>query len=73
MGWFFGFKRTASHNRNAAQHEKPSDAHMGKALLRKMCIIETLFDKLKSQMGLEHTRHSSPNKRIRPHFIIGRI
>ena len=31
-----------------------------KVLLRKGFIIETLFDKLKSQMGLEHTRHRSP-------------
>ena len=31
-----------------------------KVLLCKGFIIETLFDKLKSQMGLEHTRHRSP-------------
>lgn len=31
-----------------------------KLLLRKRFIIETLFDKLKSQIGLEHTRHRSP-------------
>lgn len=31
-----------------------------KALLRKRFIVETLFDKLKSDMGLEHTRHRSP-------------
>lgn len=31
-----------------------------KLLLRKRFIIETLFDRLKSQMGLEHTRHRSP-------------
>lgn len=31
-----------------------------KALLRKRFIIETLFDKLKSAMGLEHSRHRSP-------------
>ena len=30
-----------------------------KLLLRKRFIIETLFDKLKSEMGLEHTRHRS--------------
>ena len=29
-------------------------------MLRKRSIIETLFDKLKSEMGLEHTRHRSP-------------
>ena len=32
---------------------------MNKLLLRKRFIIETLFDKLKSAMGLEHTRHRS--------------
>jgi len=31
-----------------------------KILLRKRFIIETIFDKLKSQIGLEHTRHRSP-------------
>ena len=29
-------------------------------LLPKRLIIETLFDKMKSTMGLEHTRHCSP-------------
>jgi len=33
---------------------------LDKSLLRKRFIVETLFDKLKSQMGLEHTRHRSP-------------
>ena len=33
---------------------------LDKVLLRKRFIIETLFDKLKSSMGLEHTRHRSP-------------
>ncbi|HBP53964.1 MAG TPA: hypothetical protein DD643_06315 [Synechococcus sp. UBA8638] len=33
---------------------------LDKVLLRKRCIVETLFDKLKSSMGLEHTRHRSP-------------
>ena len=33
---------------------------LDKLLLRKRFIIETLFDRLKSQMGLEHTRHRSP-------------
>lgn len=31
-----------------------------KVLLRKRFVVETLFDKLKSDMGLEHTRHRSP-------------
>ena len=32
---------------------------LDKVLLRKRFIVETLFDKLKSEMGLEHTRHRS--------------
>ena len=35
-------------------------ALLHKFLLRKRSIIETLFDKLKSHMGLEHSRHRSP-------------
>ncbi len=33
---------------------------LDKLLLRKWFVIETLFDKLKSDMGLEHSRHRSP-------------
>lgn len=33
---------------------------LDKLLLRKRFIVETLFDRLKSDMGLEHTRHRSP-------------
>ena len=33
---------------------------LDKMLLRKRLIVETLFDKLKSEMELEHTRHRSP-------------
>jgi len=33
---------------------------LDKLLLRKRLIIKTLFDRLKSQMRLEHTRHRSP-------------
>jgi len=33
---------------------------LDKLLLRKRFIIETLLGKLKSNMGLEHTRHRSP-------------
>ena len=33
---------------------------LDKVLLRKRFMIETLFDKLKSSMGLEHNRHRSP-------------
>ena len=31
-----------------------------KVLLRKRCIIESLFDKIKSSMGVEHSRQRSP-------------
>ena len=31
-----------------------------KGLLRKRFIIETVFDKLKTSMGLEHSRHRAP-------------
>ena len=37
---------------------------MDKLLLRKRFIIETLFHKLKSHMGLEHTRHRSPSNAL---------
>lgn len=33
---------------------------LDKLLLRKRFIVETLFGKLKSEMGLEHTQHRSP-------------
>ena len=33
---------------------------LDKLLLRKRFIIETLFNKLESGMGLQHTRHRSP-------------
>ncbi len=35
---------------------------MDKILLKKRFIVETLFGKLTSEMGLEHTRHRSPTK-----------
>ncbi len=34
---------------------------LDKGLVRKRFIIETLFDKFKSSMGMEHTRHRSPS------------
>ena len=43
--------------RNMKNHLMPL---LDKLLLRKRFIIETPFDKLKSHMGLEHTRHRSP-------------
>ena len=37
---------------------------LDRLLLRKRCIIETLFDKLKLEMGLEHSRHRSPTNAL---------
>ena len=37
---------------------------LDKLLLRKHFSIETLFHKLKSHMGLEHTRHRSPSNAL---------
>ena len=37
---------------------------LDKLLLRKRFIIETLLVKLKSHMGLEHTRHRSPSNAL---------
>ena len=55
--WRRGLKLITSIRRNMRNHLMPL---LDKLLLRKRFIIETLFDKLKSQMGLEHTRHRSP-------------
>ncbi|MYK07290.1 MAG: hypothetical protein F4040_06235, partial [Synechococcus sp. SB0670_bin_20] len=45
------------HRRNMKNYLLPL---LDKVLLRKRFIIETLFAKLKSSRGLEHTRHRSP-------------
>ena len=55
--WQRGLYLITGIRRNMKNHLLPI---LDKILLRKRFIIETLFDKLKSQMGLEHTRHRSP-------------
>lgn len=55
--WQKGLHLITGIRRNMKNHLMPI---WDKLLLRKRFIIETLFDKLKSQMGLEHTRHRSP-------------
>ena len=55
--WRRGLKLITGIRRNMRNHLMPL---LDKLLLRKRFIIETPFDKLKSQMGLEHTRHRSP-------------
>ncbi len=37
---------------------------LDKGLVPKRFILETLFDKLKSSMGLDHTRHRSPSNAL---------
>ncbi len=55
--WKKGLHLITGIRRNMKNHLMPI---LDKLLLRKRFIIETLFDKLKSEMGLEHTRHRSP-------------
>ncbi len=55
--WRHGLLLITGIRRNMKNYLMPM---IDKLLLRKRFIIETLFDKLKSQMGLEHTRHRSP-------------
>ena len=55
--WQRGLHLVTSIRRNMKNHLMPL---LDKLLLRKRFIIETLFNKLKSGMGLEHTRHRSP-------------
>ena len=55
--WQRGLHLVTSIRRNMKNYLIPL---LDKVLLRKRFIIETLFDKLKSSMGLEHTRHRSP-------------
>ena len=54
--WQRGLHLVTGIRRNMKNHLMPL---LDKLLLRKRFIIETLFDKLKSHMGLEHTRHRS--------------
>ncbi len=55
--WAKGLHLITGIRKNMKNHLMPI---LDKLLLRKRFIIETLFDKLKSEMGLEHTRHRSP-------------
>ena len=55
--WQRGLHLVTGIRRNMKNYLMPM---LDKLLLRKRFIIETLFDKLKSHMGLEHTRRRSP-------------
>lgn len=55
--WQQGLHLITGIRRNMRNHLMPL---IDKRLLRKRFIVETLLDKLKSEMGLEHTRHRSP-------------
>ena len=55
--WQHGLHLVTGIRRNMKNYLMPM---LDKLLLRKRFIIETLFNKLKSHMGLEHTRHRSP-------------
>ncbi len=55
--WKQGLHLITGIRRNMKNYLMPM---LDKLLLRKRFIIETLFDKLKSDMGLEHSRHRSP-------------
>ncbi len=55
--WKQGLHLITGIRKNMKNHLMPL---IDKLLLRKRFIIETLFDKPKSVMGLEHTRHRSP-------------
>ena len=55
--WQRGFHLITSIRRNMKNYLMPL---LDKLLLRKRFIIEALFNKLKSGMGLQHTRHRSP-------------
>lgn len=54
--WKQGLHLLTGIRKNMKNHLMPIGDKM---LLRKRFIVETLFDKLKSQMGIEHTRHRS--------------
>ncbi len=56
--WRQGLHLITGIRRNMKNHLMPV---RDKMLLRKRFIIETLFDKLKSDMGLEHTHRSPVN------------
>lgn len=54
--WRRGLHLLTGIRKNMKNHLMPL---LDKLLLQKRFIVETLFDKLKSEMGLEHTRHRS--------------
>ena len=55
--WQRGLHLVTGIRRNMKNYLMPM---LDKILLRKQFIIETLFDKFKSSLDLEHTRHRSP-------------
>ena len=55
--WQRGLHLVNGIGRNMKNHLMPL---LEKVLLRKRCIIETLFEVLKSSMGVEHSRQRSP-------------
>ncbi len=55
--WQKGLHLIHGIRRNMKNHLMPM---IDKLMLRKRFIVETVFDNLKSQMGLSHTRHRSP-------------
>ena len=59
--WQRGLHLITGIRRDMKNHLMPL---MDKLLLHKRFIIETLFHKLKSHMGLEHTRHRSPSNAL---------
>ena len=59
--WGKGLHLITGIRRNMKNHLMPV---FDKLLLRKRFIVETLFDKLKTEMGLEKTRHRSPTNAI---------
>ncbi len=59
--WQRGLHLVTSIRRNMKNDLIPM---LDKGLLRKRFIIETLFDRLKSSMGLEHTRHRFPSNAL---------
>jgi IS5 family transposase len=54
--WQRGRHRITGIGRNMRNHLMPL---ADKIMLRKRCVIETVLDTLKSEMGLEHSRHRS--------------
>ena len=55
--WHKGIQLITGIRKNMKNYLLPNN---DKGLLRKRFIIETVFDKLKTSMGLEHSRHRAP-------------